>query len=419
TIRDLLDGPVRSSALPDRCRGRSVALRVTSPLLLAELLIQLDGLASRIVLLPPSRTAAQSDALLGLADPDLLVHDAAGTVTVGERRESKAPADSLAATMWVISTSGTTAAPKLVLHDSRSLTDAIKVTPEGGRFTWGLMYDMSRFAGLQVFLQALLGGSRLVLSDAGAPLAATLERFSLARVNALSASPTLWRKVLMSSQALDLEQVTLGGEAADQLILDALRRRFPKARVVHIYASTEAGVGFSVSDGLEGFPAEFVQSPPRGVEVRVSPEGFLELRKSHCASGYLGNSDRLLDSEGFIRTGDIVARIGSRFVFRGRANGAVNVGGDKVMPQEVEAVIRSVVGVDDVAVYGRRNSVSGMVVAAEVVLGTPLRERPADARRIILDACRAGLEPFKVPATVDFVPALRVTAAGKVERHAP
>ena len=81
-------------------------------------------------------------------------------------------------------------------------------------------------------------------------------------VNAMSATPTLWRKILMSdaSRSLALRSITLGGEIADQQVLSTLASTYPSARIRHIYASTEAGTGFSVTDGKAGFPVSFLEN---------------------------------------------------------------------------------------------------------------------------------------------------------------
>ena len=59
---------------------------------------------------------------------------------------------------------------------------------------------------------------------------------------------------------INLLQATLGGEIVDDRILSAITALFPKARIVHIYASTEAGVGFSVSDNRSGFPLNYLKN---------------------------------------------------------------------------------------------------------------------------------------------------------------
>ncbi len=67
-------------------------------------------------------------------------------------------------TEWVLLTSGTTGAPKLVLHTLASLAHGFagKESPAPGT-VWCTFYDIRRFGGLQVLLRALLGAS-LVLS---------------------------------------------------------------------------------------------------------------------------------------------------------------------------------------------------------------------------------------------------------------
>src|SRR5690606_28394717 len=89
------------------------------------------------------------------------------------------------------------------------------------------------------------------------------QRFNLMlqhSVNAVSATPSLWRQLMMTAQlsTLPLQQITLGGEIADQPLLDTLAALFPTARLLHIYASTEAGVGFAVADKRAGFPASWL-----------------------------------------------------------------------------------------------------------------------------------------------------------------
>ena len=74
-----------------------------------------------------------------------------------------------------------------------------------------------------------------------------------------SGTPTFWRQLLLFApddelSACRLEQITMGGEAVTQGLLDQLSGLFPQTRLVHIYASTELGRLFSVTDKRAGFP---------------------------------------------------------------------------------------------------------------------------------------------------------------------
>jgi acyl-coenzyme A synthetase/AMP-(fatty) acid ligase len=100
----------------------------------------------------------------------------------------------------------------------------------------------------------------------------------------------------------------------------------------------------------------------------------------------------------------------------GRTNGVINVGGLKVHPEEVEAVINRHPQVHMSLVRARRNPITGALVVADVVL----REDCAgagDVEQEILRLCREGLVRHKVPSAIRFVPALAVATSGKLARQ--
>ena len=105
----------------------------------------------------------------------------------------------------------------------------------------------------------------MVLSSPHEALADHVARLQARGVTHISGTPSHWRKLLMSGSASNFSPryVRLSGEIADQAVLDGLSAAFPAASIGHAYASTEAGVGFAVNDGLEGFPAAIVGNQPR------------------------------------------------------------------------------------------------------------------------------------------------------------
>src|SRR6185295_886306 len=172
------------------------------------------------------------------------------------------------------------------------------------------------------------------------------------------------------ARAISPRYVRLSGEVADQGILNALHARYPQARIGHAFASTEAGVGFEVNDGLEGFPASMVGAPG-DVQIRVA-DGSLRIRSARNAVRYVGEAHpTLAGDDGFVDTGDMVERRGDRYYFLGRRNGIINVGGLKVYPEEVEAAINRHPAVRMSMVRSTRSSITGALVAADVVLNDP------------------------------------------------
>jgi acyl-CoA synthetase (AMP-forming)/AMP-acid ligase II len=293
-----------------------------------------------------------------------------------------------------------------------------KTDPETGRlYRWAQLYDMARFAGIQVFLNSLLSGSTLIFTSP-AELSERVRKLVEKECNAISATPTLWRKMLMTPAAsqLRLRQVTLGGEIADQHILNALRVQYRSARISHIYASTEAGAAFTVNDGRAGFPKAFLSSPPPGIQLRIDQHGYLLIRPDRCEQSYFSDSGKIADANGFINTGDLVEERNDRIHFLGRANGAINVGGNKVQPEEVEAVLHSLPAVRLAKVYAKASSITGSLVAADIQVD-PAATDLGNIKKQITAHCIASLAGFKVPAIIRFVDEIQTKDSGKIARQ--
>jgi acyl-coenzyme A synthetase/AMP-(fatty) acid ligase len=409
--------------------GRSVLVRTHSQLAAALALIELDGLARRLVLCPPDLDDAHLPHICAEAQIEVLLHDgeipaelpAEVARAAMERPRAIPNRDADLATEWVMFTSGTTGRPKMVAHSLAALTGAIRpLAASGEAMVWSTFYDIRRYGGLQMLLRALTGGAGMLLSDVHETTAEFLARAGAAGVTHISGTPSHWRRALMSPALAHLKPryLRLSGEIADQAVLDSLAAAFPGVPIGHAYASTEAGVGFEVTDGLAGFPAAFLD---RDGEVRMKvQDGSLRIRSPRAATGYIGLASRALaDADGFVDTQDMVERRADRFHFVGRREGIINVGGLKVHPEEVEAVINRQPGVRMSRVFSRRSPIAGALVAAEVAPLVPLDGPEAEAvlRLAILDACRAALPPVKVPASLRFVDGLTLTAGGKLERR--
>ena len=392
-----------------------VALRGLPPLELLIALVALDGRARKLLLLPTAVDKLTGDRLISALSANCVI---CGDLSFEQVDAPKpAPEDepvSPSATKWVLATSGTTGEPKLVEHNLSTLSHTVRCdTKRGEEFVWGLVYDPNRFAGLQVLLQAILSGSGLAL-PAEADFDSMVSTLLNAGVNALSATPTLWRKMLMDGrvQSLPLKQITLGGEIVDQSILSVLQHQFPGARVVHIYASTEAGTGFSVKDGRAGFPLAWIDNAEVEPALRISGVGHLLIKPPQLPAGDV--IDSRLDAEGFLDTEDLVEIADDRVLFLGRASGAINVGGNKVSPEQIECYLRSLDGVMDAKVFAKKSSMAGQLVCAEIVPEHGVDQK--ELRRQILAACRRDLPPWQTPALLSFATAIKESAAGKQER---
>lgn len=395
-----------------------IALCISDPVSFVKTLIHLDGSVAQLVLLSHALPSETVSVLLENAGCTQLVTDRTDLVTPLEQCTPEAaiaatvPADG--ATKWTLTTSGTTGLPKLIPHTLNSLTRTVARGNPSTPPRWGLLYDPTRFAGLQVVLQALIGGGVLLTPDTHAPLADQIAMLKAQGCTHLSATPTLWRRLLMAPgfSDLSLKQITLGGEIVDQQVLDTLAAAHPCARITHIYASTEAGVGFAVTDGQAGFPTHFLQESAN-IGMKIVDE-VLWLRPPLGAQRSLDCTKVETDSEGFIRSGDRIQLKDGRAHFLGRDNGTINVGGVKIHPEMVEQTIMAIAGVKLAKISAKKNPISGALVVAEVMADDDIDTK---ALKFAIQAhCKATLEREAVPAIIRFVDTLTLNAAGKLIR---
>lgn len=373
--------------------GRSLELTGSADVEFFVSLLASDGLAVRVFLLPP-----------GLEPADV-TGATSSEVGTSEGVETRV----------VLFTSGTTGAPKAAVHTWSSLAASVHQTPALAGTRWLLTYAPASYAGLQVLLHALINGGSVAF---GATDASGLARLSVREGSThVSGTPTFYRVLLATTEPETLarlawKQITLGGEPVDQPILDALAARFPTAQITHIYASTEDGVGFSVHDGRAGFPARYLERSGSDVELRVV-ENELQIRSRSGMKGYLGQPEGAAN-ESWRGTGDLVRIEGDRVLFLGRRTDRINVGGLKLFPAEVEEVLLATEGVRGARAYGTPSSLTGQIVAVDVVLEPGASPEAMRAR--ILTTCRERLAAHKVPRILKFVDALETTGAGKLRR---
>jgi acyl-coenzyme A synthetase/AMP-(fatty) acid ligase len=433
-LTDILEHTCLSDRLCE-LSGRSVLMAVSDQFVAALVMIEVDGVAQRLLLCPPDLNAGHLQSLIQDADIDAVVTDQAERwsapgikliVPAGGLKRTASVVKTERATEWLMLTSGTSGVPKIVGHTLEGLTGAIVAdTPARNgaatqAATWATFYDIRRYGGLQIFLRAIIGGGSMVLSSPGEALVDHVARLQARGVTHISGTPSHWRKLLMSGAIASFTPlyIRLSGEIVDQAVLDGLSAAFPAASIGHAYASTEAGVGFAVNDGREGFPAAIIAKNRDGVEMKVE-DGSLRIRSKRAAYAYVGReAAKLTDDEGFVDTGDVVELRGDRYYFVGRRGGIINVGGLKVHPEEIEAVINRQAEVRMSRAKSRRSPITGGIVVAEVVLVDDVDiGRSGEIRARILADCRVSLAPHKVPAVIKFVASLDITAAGKLARH--
>ena len=289
----------------------------------------------------------------------------------------------------VVATSGTTGAPKgVVLTHAAVAASAIATNAYlavTGADHWLACLPIAHVGGLSVVTRALHAGVTLTV----------LPGFDAEAVGACDA--TLTSLVPTALQRIDphrFRAILLGGS------------RIPADRpnnCVATYGLTETGSGVV----YDGYPLD-------GVEIRVDADGQIHLRCPMLLRGYRDGSNPM-DNHGWLATGDLgsLAADGKLTVF-GRAGDVINTGGEKVWPEQVEAIIAAMPGVADAAVAGRPDPEWGQVTIAWVV---PTDPSAPPALNEIRETVKAELAPYNAPRRLVICDSIPRTAIGKIRRN--
>jgi acyl-CoA synthetase (AMP-forming)/AMP-acid ligase II len=455
-----------SAELAGLLRGADVAVLLAAarhrshdyPDTVADAIAELD-LGAPPPLLSPAAPSLRRLAF-ALDRPDPAIHPGwtmdgllAGAPAVGDNvlRAAEAavtPADR----MVIVHTSGSTSAPKGVVHTHGALVRHLDNLNQMRRYVPGeVLFSNSPFFWVGGFAYALLGtlvaGARLVCSNA--PTAAgvldVIERERPTMVNGFAASvahlpddPTFAERDLSSIRRGNLWPIM----PAD------VRPADPELRHAML-GMTEAGSVCLASEDESDQPEHRRGSfgtPVPGFEARIRRDdgdedggdaapgevGELCLRSPFLMEGYDGRERHdTFAPDGWFRTGDLATVDDDGFVyFRGRSSDMIKTAGANVSPREVEAAILEVsglvahvVGVDDaargqvVAALVRVPSGAAGTAGAAGAAGTGETEVDAEALRTRL---RERLSAYKVPRRVVFAPdeAVPMMSSGKLDLRA-
>ncbi len=295
----------------------------------------------------------------------------------------------------ILFSSGSSGAPKAILHDFERIADKFRTARAATRAIPFLMID--HFGGINTVL-GIASSLGTVVTVADRSVNAVCEAIAAHRVELLPATPSFLTLMLASGlhRKLDLsslKRITYGTEVMPQSTLNRLIEAFPGVELQQTYGLSEVGVLRSQSrpDG-----SLWVRVGGEGFETEVR-DGILWIRSRYAMLGYL-NAPSNIDAEGWFNTQDRVEVDGDYIKILGRVTDIINVGGQKVYPAEVEDVILALDNILDVAVIGEAHPLLGQIVVAKVALQAP--EDPDALKRRIRIACRAALSAFKAPSKV-------------------
>ena len=303
----------------------------------------------------------------------------------------------------VLFSSGTSGQAKAMVQDLRKLLATYEAR-HPSRLPVLALLGFDHIGGLNTLFGCLATGAALVVPADLTPskVAAAIAKH---RVAVLPASPTFLNLLLVSGElaAQDLSSlrvITYGTEPMPESLLGRLTEAFPRARFIQTFGTSETGITRAVSPEAG---STFLRFDDPNLEWKVVDDE-LWLRSQTQIAGYLNASNERFTAEGWFRTGDRVEqRPGGTLRILGRVGELINVGGEKLMPAEVESVVLTVAGVTDCRVRGEPNALTGQTVVVDVVTES---SDPEAMRSAIRAACRERLARHKIPTRVTFVPSV-------------
>jgi long-chain acyl-CoA synthetase len=332
---------------------------------------------------------------------------------------------------YLIYTSGTTAEPKGVpiSHAMIEFTtnNIVNVLRHSNLDVDVLPLPLYHSFGLGCFHTSLYVGSTLVLLKNANSLEYILESLKKHHATTLSAIPATLTKLLrfdrknLEDYFANIRLIITNSTPIPKNTVQSFKQILRNGHLATYYGLTEASRStFMMFDENNGREESVGRAAP-GVQIKIVSEsknssrlGEVWIKGNNVIKKYWNNNEAdksIVD--GWLRTGDIGYFDEDNYLFlKGRLDDVINVGGEKVVPQEIEDVVRQVSGVEDAAAFGMYHEIFGQVVKLNVVKSKGAK---LDKSKI-LSHCIKNLEKFKIPTKIDFVESIPKTDYGKVKR---
>ena len=297
--------------------------------------------------------------------------------------------------------SGSTGTPKAMIHNFDNLIDHYKNKKQRSiNMILFLMFD--HIGGLNTLLNILSTGATMIIPENRNTddICRLIQDY---KIKILPSSPTFLNLILMNNSydkydLTSLRMITYGTETMPESLLKKLRDIFSKVKFLQTFGTSETGIANASSKSSS---STFMKIEDPNLEYKIV-DNELWLKSKTQVIGYLNSSMNSFTNDGWFKTGDLVEVADDGYIkIIGRNKEVINVGGEKVLPNEVESILLSITEIKDVLVYGEKNIITGQTVVCDIVLKKEIAAK--EIKKILRKYCRDKLASYKIPTKVNIV----------------
>lgn len=354
--------------------------------------------------------------------------------------ESHPETNSLKGDAIIIYTSGTTGKPKGVVLTERGISCNVRAvskylelcSDDSSPIFTPTCYSYSLS---QVLTHAWAGAAILPITTRLIFPMEILDGISTYSLTGVAGTATAFRILMELKHSSELKfssvrYAMIGGTHFGPKLSELVSAKFNNSRILNIYGCTENSprISYFYIDGKVGLSKSNHFSVGRqisGTNIRVlTPEGReadpgkigeITIAGNSLMRGYWkdpgATADRMRDGWFYTRDLGYIDKDGLLYL-TGRKDTIINVGNEKVSPEEVEMIITEIEGIEEAVVYGVPDPILGETVHANVKIERDSCIQTADIQRF----CRNKLSSYKIPRRINFVDSIPRTLYGKIDR---
>jgi len=335
----------------------------------------------------------------------------------------------------IIFTSGSTGEPKGVMISHKNIeanTDSImeylKLSSED---IVSVVLPFFYCYGLSLLHTHLKVGGSIVLNNSFIFLGSVINDLKNYKCTGFAGVPSHFQILLKKSKTFkttdfpDLRYVTQAGGKLHAIFIEEFINAFPEKDFYVMYGQTEATARLSflapelirtktssIGKAIPGVSLKVVNE--KGKEVALNEEGELLAKGENVMLGYYKDDEETQKTlkDGWLYTGDMAKIDEEGFIYLvARKKEIIKVGGKRVSPKEIEAVILSVPEVVDCTIIGIDDEILGEGIQATIILNNKMDED--EMREKILRACGKNLSIYKIPQKIVFEANMKMSSTGK------